>query len=149
LYVVASFEDGSQYHFWAEELDAWEAATDYVPGERVFPTVPNGFAYEAIRQETSNPVWAPNVERQVGEVIEPTVENGFEYECIAVSGPTPRSGSTEPEWPEQAGATVIETTFGDPTTGYTPTPSDTGTYTPPDYIDPRYSNPPYDTRIEK
>ena len=140
LYVVAAFEDGSQWHYWAEELDPWEADTIYKAGNRVFPTVVNGFAYKATRIGSPAPKWAASVARSVNDVIEPTINNGYEYVCIATTGDNPASGTIEPDWPIEDGATIIEESLG---AGGTPPPTDPGDddYIPSDDIDDRYKNP--------
>ena len=137
LYVVAAFEDGFQWHYWAEELDAWKADTIYVSGERVFSVAVNGFAYKATRSGSPAAIWAAGVQREVGDVIEPTVPNGYQYTVESVTGEIPASGDAEPVWPASDGATVIEESIGggSPTT---PTPSTDPNY---DYIDDRYNNP--------
>jgi len=140
LYVVAAFEDGTQWHYWAEELDPWEADTIYIPGERVFPTVINGYAYKATRAGSPSPVWAASVQRAVNDVIEPTVSNGYEYVCISVTGANPISGTTEPDWPTEEGATVTETSYGD-SDPVPPTTGDDGIYYDTGKIDDRYKNP--------
>lgn len=124
LYVVAEFDNGDVYHYWLEEIDTWEAQTVYSEGDRVAPTVPNGFMYRATRLTSAGTPWAPNVTRTVGEVIEPTTSNGFSYECIATTGANPASGATEPNWPASDGAIVIELTDGDPTTPPEPVVTD-------------------------
>lgn len=121
LYVAAEFEDGNVWHFWLEELDEWSPNTDYMIGDRVFPTTENGYAYKATRPGSPNPAWAPNVERELNDVIEPTAYNGFKYTAIAVTGDNPASGETEPEWPTEAGAQVIEYSQGDSSTPITET----------------------------
>jgi len=108
IYAVIEFEDSQYFHFWIEEVDAWEAGKIYPEGTAVLPTAPNGFRYVAERSSLNYPLWAPNVARQVGENVEPTVSNGFFYQVIAVTGDTPRSGGTEPVWPTVEGGTVIE-----------------------------------------
>ena len=132
LYVAAQFEDASVWHYWLEELDSWSANTDFMIGDRVFPTTENGFAYKATRPGSPNPAWAPNVERAVNDVIEPTVYNGFKYTAVAVTGDNPASGTVEPDWPDESGAQVIEYTAGEDsasvtTPTYVPNP-DAGTY---------------------
>lgn len=130
LYVAAEFEDGNVWHYWLEELDEWSANTDYMVGDRVFGSVEDGYAYRATRTTSPYPAWAANVERAVNDIIEPTVYNGFKYTAIAVTGDNPASGATEPEWPAESGAQVIEYAQGqnssvisttvqdpDPTTG--------------------------------
>ncbi len=140
LYVVAGFDDGSQWHYWAEELDAWQPATDYKVGDRVFPSVPNGYAYKATRADAPAIKWSPSVARTVGDVVEPTVQNGFDYTVIETTGTTPVSGLSEPIWPEVSGETVVEVAEitdspEPPTSGEDP--PDLGT------IDDRYDNPSY------
>ena len=142
LYVVASYDDESLYHFWVEALTTWAADTDYKVGERVYPSTPNGFAYRATRTDQPNPLWAAGVARSVSDVIEPTVNNGFKYTVIAVSGDNPASGDVEPIWPEAAGETIIEQSYG---AGGTQPPPDVGDGDPPeDDIDDRYENPHFD-----
>jgi len=113
LYVAAEFTDGNTWHYWLEELDAWSPSTDYEIGDRVFPTVENGFAYKATRPGSANPAWAPSVERSVSDVIEPTVYNGFKYTVIATTGSNPSSGLIEPDWPTESGGQVIEFAQGE------------------------------------
>ena len=141
LYVVAAFEDGSQWHYWAEEVDPWEADKIYSLGERVFPTTPNGFAYKATRIGSPSPVWQPNVTRAVNDVIEPTVHNGYDYTVISVSGSDPASGTIEPIWPTEQGATVIEESLGAGGTSPDTTPGDDGEFVDYGNIDDRYDNP--------
>ena len=141
LYVVASFSDGSQYHYWAEDLDPWEAETIYSFNERVFPTTPNGFAYKATRIGSPAPVWSAGVERTVGDIIEPTVNNGYYYECIATSGAGAASGDIEPIWPTEEGAIIVEESLGSDSESPPPTPGDDGTDLGD--IDDRYDNPNY------
>ena len=142
LYVVAAFEDDSQYHYWAEELDAWLADTPYLIGGRVFPTSPNGFAYKATRTGSPNPAWGPGISRTVGDFIEPTVYNGFYYECIAVTGTNPASGSVEPDWPTEEGAIIIEDTLTDGST-VDPGSGGDGDSDGTRDIEDRYTNPYY------
>jgi hypothetical protein len=139
LYVAAEFLDGNIWHYWLEELDAWSLGTDYMIGDRVFPTVENGYAYQATRAGSANPAWAPNIARAVNDVVEPTVYNGFKYTVVAVSGGSPASGAYEPEWPTEVGAQVIEYADGTTPTGPTTTVQDPNPNigTIPD----RYDNP--------
>ncbi len=141
LYVVAAYEDGSQYHFWAEELGSWAANKAFNLGDRIFPTVPNGFAYKATRIGSPDPVWAANVERSVNDIIEPTVNNGFNYKVIQVSGTKPASGDIEPVWPTEEGAIIIEESVGGGGLPPDPTPGDDGIGFDIGTIDPRYGNP--------
>lgn len=113
-YVVASFADDpdTAYHYWLEgEGDAdvtWLPDTNYALGAMTQPTVQTGYTYRAHRLGTPGTKWAPNDERAVDDVVEPTVENGFEYVAIEAYGNPPRSGTREPTWPTQEGATVVE-----------------------------------------
>lgn len=139
-YVVAEYSNGDVYHFWLENLPEWEASTGYDIGNRVLPTVENGFHYEAGRLNAASPQWAPSVPRQVGDVVEPTVYNGFEYVVESVDGSNPASGTTEPVWPTVEDATVFEDTDGASFT-FPTTPGDDGDgATTPD-TDGDYSNP--------
>lgn len=124
LYVAAEFEDGNTWHYWLEELDAWSASTDYMIGDRVFPTVENGYAYQATRPGSPNPAWSPNTARAVNDVVEPTAYNGFKYTVVAVTGSSPSSGATEPDWPAQSGAQVIEYAQGEASVTITTTVQD-------------------------
>lgn len=139
LYVVAEFTDGQIWHYWLEELDGWSSGTDYMIGDRVFPTTENGYAYQATRAGASNPAWQANVARTIGDIVEPSVYNGFKYTVVATSGANPSSGPFEPDWPTETGAQITENTDG--SSGSTPT----GTVVDPDpnkgSIPDRYSNP--------
>lgn len=114
LYVVAEFEGGDVYHYWLQSGAEWTAETIFNIGDLVHPTTPNGFVYRAERTTAANPVWAAGVPRYDGttgyeqSVIEPTVYNGFYYVCILAQGDNPRSGETEPTWPTEEGATIVE-----------------------------------------
>jgi len=121
LYVAAQFTDGNIWHYWLEELDAWSASTDYMIGDRVFPSIKNGYAYKATRPGSPNEAWAAGVERAVDDVVEPTIYNGFKYTVVAVTGTSPTSGSTEPDWPAESGAQVIEYSEGAESTTITST----------------------------
>lgn len=138
LYVVAEFADASVYHYWLERRDPWAASTDYVPGDIVEPTVRNGFAYRATRLNAPLLVWQPNVPRTVGNTIEPTVANGFYFEVTATSGSSPKSGTVEPNWPTESGATIFEDT--DLTPPEAPVTGNTSTDpTLPPSVDERYA----------
>lgn len=142
LYVAAEFEDGNTWHYWLEELDAWSPNTDYKVGDRVFASTENGFAYQATRPGSPYEVWASGIDRTVGDIIEPTVYNGYKYEAIATTGDNPQSGTTEPDWPDQSGAQVIEYSQGDDSTTITSptTPLYDGSIFYGEIPD-RYSNP--------
>jgi hypothetical protein len=127
LYVVAEFEDGAIYHYWLQSGSAWEPNTHYLAGALVTPTTPNGFVYQASRFGDPYPSWAPNVPRYDGtgyeaqSIIEPTEYNDFYYVAVEVSGSNPRSGTTEPAWPTEDGAQIIEAVDGGDTVTGAPT----------------------------
>jgi len=121
LYVVCEFADGNIWHYWLEELDTWSSGTAFKIGDRVFPSVENGYAYQATRLGSANPAWQASIPRAVNDVIEPTVYNGFKYTCVAVTGSSPASGTFEPDWPTENGAQVIE--YADGSTDAAPTTS--------------------------
>lgn len=117
LYVVAEFEDGSVYHYWLQPGVAWEADKVYAAGDLVEPSTPNGLLYRASRLDDPYPPWQADEPRYDGvndayaqSIIEPTAYNGYYYVCTETLGPNPRSGSTEPVWPEFEGGTVVERT---------------------------------------
>lgn len=112
LYVVAEFNDGTVWHYWLRGSSTWTADTVYMIGDVIFPTVANGLAYMATRVNSSNPLWTANAPRAIGDIVEPTTENanGYYYTVVDTSGDTPTSGSTEPNWPAEAGAQVVEST---------------------------------------
>lgn len=115
-YVVVEFEDLTCWHYWLQRRDPWAATTDYMLGDVVEPSTPNGFAYRAHRLNAPEALWAADVPRALGDRVEPTTANGFVYEVTDVTGASPKSGTTEPDWPAQDGATVIEDTDLTPTT---------------------------------
>ncbi len=142
-YVSATFENGDTYHFWLQSGDAWEAETVYKLGDIVVPTGDFfGLSFQAQRLTDPNPAWAPNVTRALGEVIEPTEFNNFYYTVVDVQGDNPRSGATEPVWPTEDGAQVIEDADGADTTpsGLTEAP-DVNAVPSPSIAD-RYRNGP-------
>jgi hypothetical protein len=116
LYVAAEFADGNTWHYWLEELEDWSANTDYLIGERVFPTTENGFAYQAERIGSPYPNWVANTQYSVNDITEPTTYNGFKYTVVATTGTTPTSGTVEPDWPAEAGAQVVEYAEGQDST---------------------------------
>lgn len=110
LYIVAEFENGDVYHYWLQSGEVWEADTVYKVGDIVLPAVENGLAYQATRISAPYPSWAPSVRREVGDIIEPTEFNNFYYTVVNVEGANPASGETEPSWPVEDGAQIIEDT---------------------------------------
>lgn len=145
LYVVAEFQDGTVYHYWLQKAETWQADTVYSPGALVEPAVPNGLVYRATRLGSSYPSWAPGVRRSDGSggsaydqsIVEPTEYNGYYYVCIDTLGSNPVSGATEPTWPTERGALVVEDVDGGVSTSPTtttppsssvPTPTETSRY---------------------
>lgn len=140
LYVVAEFVNGDVFHYWLQHQDTWAADTNHKLGDLVQPSVPNGFSYKATRIGAAPQSWAPDVARTVGDVVVPTTENGFDYTVTNTIGSDPKSGSTEPAWPESDGATVYEDTgYGTPGADGS---SGSGQTLPPDVSD-RYKPPPW------
>ena len=138
LYVAATFDDNNTWHYWLEELDPWSPNTDFMEGDRVFPTTENGYGYKATRIGSVGEAWAANVSRIVGDVVEPTVANGYKYTVIAVTGLNPSSGVFEPDWPEESGAQIIEYAQGE----QTPIQPVTPIIVDPNFIPyPGYENP--------
>lgn len=135
-YVAAEFVNGDVFHYWLQAREPWAANTAYQEGDVVEPSTPNGFAYRAHRVGAPGIAWAPNVARTLGDVIEPTVANGYEYTVIDTLGATPRSGATEPVWPESDGAIVLEETNG--AIESTTTTTSDGTTTLPADVEDRY-----------
>jgi hypothetical protein len=105
----------------------------------------NGLVYQASRLGDPYPAWAPGVPRYDGDdggysqsIIEPTVYNDFYYTCVLTGGVNPRSGDTEPEWPLEDGAQVIEYADGGDATTTPAPPTPPSTSTPQDIIRERY-----------
>jgi hypothetical protein len=140
LYVSATFENDDTYHFWLQEGDEWQAEHVYKLGDIVLPTNPQGLAFQAQRLTDPNVAWAPNVTRQIGEVIEPTTYNNYEYTVVDVQGANPRSGDTEPEWPTEDGAQVIEDADGAGGTSSSPTDMPDPNAQPAPATSDRYDN---------
>lgn len=140
LYVSAEWSDGSVYHYWLREPATWEANKIYKFGDLVQPSVQNGFVYEAQRLNPADPVWTPDTQMQVGDRREPTTPNSFTYEVIDTVGDNPRTGTTEPIWPETDGAVINEDANIDQTT-----PGgggDGSSTTPPASVEDRYGSGP-------
>lgn len=123
LYVIAEFvnayNETSVFHYWLQPGEPWEACTEYVANQFVTPTTPNGYVYRATRLNAPYPSWTPGTPRTTGNgssiepsIIEPTVYNDFYYVTIATQGDSPTSGTVEPVWPTESGATIIENSDG-------------------------------------
>ncbi len=112
IFVSATFENGDTYLYWLQTGDEWQADHTYKLGDIVAPSTPNGLAFQAQRLTQPNLAWAPNVTRALGDVIEPTVYNDFQYTVVDTQGDNPRSGTTEPIWPTEDGAQIIEDADG-------------------------------------
>lgn len=119
LYVVAEFDDGQIYHYWLQAGTAWEADTEIAANEFRTPTTPNGYVYRAVRLGQPYPAWTPGAPRTEGNgssiepsIIEPTTYNEYYYTAIETQGDNPASGTTEPPWPTETGATIVESTDG-------------------------------------
>lgn len=139
LYVVALWSDGRKPHYWLQAAEPWQPDHVYLEGAVVQPSVPDGFTYRATRLKPAAALWEANVEREVGDVVEPTTPNGYDYTVIDVLGAKPRSGATEPDWNEGAGAITYED--ADNTAAQPPAPEGGGgaPTLPPDVTD-RYGN---------
>ncbi len=131
-YVVATFVDGTTQHYWLQSGAEWQPDTVYRAGDIVVPSTPTGLAYQATRAGEPNTSWAPNVRRQVGDVVEPTEYNDYYYTVVDVQGTNPRSGTTEPVWPTESGAQVIEDadSAGETSSGQTAAPDNDTTPNP-------------------
>lgn len=140
LYVAAEWNTGEVFHYWLREPSTWQADTIYKFGDLVQPTVPNGFVYEATRLLPADPVWTPNSAVQIGDFREPTVPNSFRYEVIDTIGDNPRTGTTEPIWPETDGAVINEDANIDQTTP--PVGTGSSDTTPPSSVTDRYGSGP-------
>lgn len=138
LYVAAEFADNQVFHYWLQQRAAWSASTNYQLGDVVQPTVPNGYAYRAHRLNAPGVLWAANAPRAVADRVEPTTANGFSYVVTAVSGSSPKSGTTEPTWPTEAGATVFEDTDLTASSNAGSGSTDSSTTTLPDDVNDRY-----------
>lgn len=112
LYVSAGFESGVIYHYWLQPPTEWAANTVYTLNDLVRPITGNSFVYRATRLGGAYPAWSAGAPRQVGDRIEPTEYNGLYFEVVAVHGDNPRSGTVEPDWDVEVGATVDENVDG-------------------------------------
>lgn len=145
LYVAAEFEDGAIYHYWLQQVDVWQQDTHYFANTMVRPSIPNGLVFQASRIGQPYPAWTADVPRSDGfvgdygqSIVEPTVYNDFYYPCVLTGGDNPRSGTTEPEWPTEAGEQVIEYADGGDETLEPAPPNPPSTDTPQEEIRERY-----------
>lgn len=143
-YVAVTFVNGDCFHFWLQKGPEWQADTAYKLGDIVVPTGSqfDGLAFQAQRltDPAPAPAWQPDVSRTLGDVIEPTVYNDFQYTVVDTQGANPRSGSTEPVWPTEDGAQIIEDADGsDPNPPSVAEMPDTASLPSPD-ISARYRN---------
>jgi hypothetical protein len=144
LYVVAEFSNGDIYHYWLQSGDPWEANKVYNAGDLVTPVSPNGVVYRATRLGNAYPSWVANQSRSDGtdgydvSVIEPTTYNGFYYTCVAATGTDPRSGATEPTWPEEDGAQITETVDNEDYSAFATITAPPSADQPPDTTRDRY-----------
>lgn len=140
LYVAAQFVNGQVFHYWLERIQPWTSSAVIRPGQTISPTVANGYVYTATRTEQPRQTWAPGVTRALGDRVEPTVVDGYFYEVTEVRGPSPTSGTNEPNWVDQSGAITVES-VDVPQTQVQP-PDVTGAQTQAEsagrYIDSRY-----------
>lgn len=138
-YVVAEFSNGDVIHFWLQIPATWKPNTVYGINATVAPSVPNGLYYAA-ETPVNAPVWQPNTVYPVGSVVQPSTPNGYLYKIISTAGSAAASGSTEPNWPTQAGALVFEETDTStvPSTGQTQTTSSSSVI--PADVAARYGN---------
>lgn len=109
LYVVIEYDDASVFHHYLKAEDTWTANTKKNFGDRVQPTVPNGFVYEVV-SVANDPQWTADTVYAVNDFVQPTTANGFRYQLTAAvpAGSVIRSSDTEPTWPTVAGQTVDE-----------------------------------------
>lgn len=110
-YVVAQFANGDIFHYWLQAGAAWSPDTVFQEGAIVTPTVPNGLAYQAVRDLQVYPTWSPQTTVTANMIVEPSTPNGYAFQAVSVAGTAPHTGDTEPTWPSTIGATIQE--FGD------------------------------------
>jgi len=141
LYVVAEFDDGQIFHYYLRNPSKWSPNHEYLDGDVVQPTTPNGYYYKAT-PKVSPVAWAPGVKRAVNDVVQPTTANGFKYTVTSTSGSNPSSGSVEPDWPKLNGATVNEFAESDGTPSPPAAPPTTAPPPPDGYNNPGGTAPP-------
>jgi hypothetical protein len=85
-YVVASFSDGSVFHYWLQNNGTWTSNTTYTTASIVLPPTPNGLAYQGVRDFPTQPSWTPETAITLGAFVEPNVATGFVYQAVAIAG---------------------------------------------------------------
>jgi len=85
-YVVAQFSDGLIFTYWLQNDGTWTSNTVYTTASIVLPPVPNGLAYQGVRDFPIQPLWTPNTAEQLGNFVEPNTPTGFAYQVVAISG---------------------------------------------------------------
>lgn len=129
LYVVAQFSNGDIFHYWLENPPARKNLQVYNYLERVQPTVPNGFYYEASNVSTAAR-WVSGETIVATNLRQPTTYNGYNYRAVSVVGAAPvKTSDTEPVWPTTPSATVVEYSYGG-TPPVTAPPTPPPTYPP-------------------
>jgi hypothetical protein len=83
-FVVAEFGNGDIAHFWLQNNGTWTSSTDYTSASIVLPPVPNGIAYQGVRDFPPNPDWSADTTIDLGNIVEPTTPTGFAYKAVGV-----------------------------------------------------------------
>ena len=93
-YVVAQFDNGDIWHYWLQSDGSWTSSTDYTSASIVTPDIPNGIAYQGVRDFPAQPLWTAETVITSGQYVEPNTPTGFAYQAIAVSPYTSGQNST-------------------------------------------------------
>ena len=93
-YVVAQFDNGNIWHYWLQNNGSWTSSTDYTSASIVTPDIPNGLAYQGVRDFPSQPLWTAETVITSGSYVEPNTPTGFAYQAVSVFPPS-APGSTE------------------------------------------------------
>jgi hypothetical protein len=110
-FVTAEFSDGSVFDYWLQSNGTWTSETVYSTGNIVTPDIPNGLAYQAVRDFPQQPLWTADTLITSGSYVEPNEYTGYAYKAIAVAGSSPHTGASEPVWPTVSAGQIQE--FGD------------------------------------